>query len=401
MPLINDIKRIITHYPDDNSSYQLQIGPFLKEDINDFLEELDEDEDGATTPKWTIVINDVDRFYPPLADWMHSRFSFIPTWRRDDAQFSLSQAGGGIGPHVDNYDVFLIQTNGQREWKVGNQMMSIQEEMERNIPELDVRILRESIDSSSYDELSWEDFILNPGDCLYLPPRIPHQGIALVDNSITLSVGCRAPSGVEMISRIAENMSMSLAGKAIQRYEDMDLLDHMKESAEITKGAKERAKQIVRDAISDLIEDDDAWDQWFGSFVSESKRVRTGYPIELTSMNGNENGEDSDHEEWIESLGVWGNAKDAVASILRGDGALYQAEGITFCYSRCENSQCSCRLFVNGSAWCLQNNCFFVDIIANNRRITKETFDGKFVCDETIQLLEDLVEQGLLYGMNE
>ena len=353
------------------------------------------------------MINDVDRFYPPLADWMHSSFSFIPTWRRDDAQFSLSQAGGGIGPHVDNYDVFLIQTNGQREWKVGNRKISINEEMERNIPMLDVRILRDSIDSSSYEELSWDAFILNPGDCLYLPPRIPHQGIALVDDSITLSVGCRAPSGVEMISRIAENMAMSTAGKAIQRYEDMDLFDHIKdydnakESAEITNGTKERAKQIVKDAISDLMDDDDAWDRWFGSFVSESKRVRTGYPIELTANEDNENGEDSDHEEWIESLGVWGNPKEAVASILRGDGALYQAEGITFCYSRCNNPQCFYRLFVNGFTWCLKNDSVLVDIIANNRRITKKSFTGKFVCMETIQLLEDLVEKGLLYGMDE
>ena len=63
-------------------------------------------------------MNDVDRFYPPLADWMRETFRFLPSWRMDDGQVSLASTGGGIGTHVDDYDVFLVQMSGSRTWRV-------------------------------------------------------------------------------------------------------------------------------------------------------------------------------------------------------------------------------------------------------------------------------------------
>lgn len=348
---------------------------------------------------------------------MHSSFSFIPTWRRDDGQLSLAQKGGGIGPHVDNYDVFLIQTNGQREWKIGNRIVTVKEEMEKNIPGLDLRILGENIKGTSSEELLWEPFILEPGDCMYLPPRVAHQGIAQTDDCITLSVGCRAPSAADMISKIAEDMAISISGKAVERYQDSNLLRNIKDQvdlelkcAEITEEAKDEAKQVVKKAMLELLDDDDAWDKWFGSFISEPKRIRVDYPMVLSC----DDNQDSEHEEFIDSLGVWGKPKDAVKSMLIGEGSLYQAEGITFGYSRLmqksnrqglssskSQGKYSYRLFVNGLSWNIESPNVPIQKIASERRLSRESFQSEKVCDETITILEDLVEKGLLYGSAE
>jgi len=408
--------RLITCIPDDESSYQLQIGPFMEEDVQNLLDGADEvDTLSSPLPKWTLVINDVDRFHPPLADWIHKSFSFLPTWLRDDGQVSLSQTGGGIGPHVDNYDVFLIQTSGQREWKISNRFLSLEEEMKRNVPGLDVRVLSETLTTS--EPLVWNCWNLDPGDCLYLPPRIAHQGIALSDNSITLSVGCRAPSAMEMISKMAEEMTMKTHGKSIQRYQDLNLLDPFAGSVpnvdgtEIAKEAKESGKQLVKEAILELLDDEDAWDHWFGSFVTEPKRLRIGYPIALSDANSldDDNKEEKEqHQRWLDSLGIWGNPRQAVASVLNGLGFLYQAEGIVFSYSRnlntnskLDSGQYSYRLFVNGLSWDIKSPSVSVNIITNERKISHESFQGVNICEETITLLEDLVEKGLLYGSDE
>lgn len=134
---------------------------------------------------WTIMFQEVDRHIPRTADIWEEYFSFIPSWRRDDIMISYSMPGGGIGAHVDNYDVFLIQgrsvnifppfvavsnifDSGQREWSIEHSFLSEREEKSREIPRAAVRLLR-----NFRSDQSW---ILSPGDMLYLPPRIPHRG---------------------------------------------------------------------------------------------------------------------------------------------------------------------------------------------------------------------------------
>ena len=156
---------MISHQPGQDDSYQLEWGPLTSEEATEWtsIEEMSND-DGR---KRTLVCNDIDRFYPPLADWIHDNFEFIPNWRMDDGQISLAEEMGGIGPHVDNYDVFLIQMSGRRRWQVGCDVISSKTEMDRSIPDLDVRILDDWGTNAEYEE-----WILNPGDVLYLPPRI-------------------------------------------------------------------------------------------------------------------------------------------------------------------------------------------------------------------------------------
>lgn len=433
--------RLITHRPGDPYSWELQLGPFEDEDVANILgDNADQEVGGEDDDKWTLVVNDVDRFFPSLADWVAQEYAFIPRWRRDDAQISLSDAGGGIGPHVDNYDVFLVQMNGRRTWEVGKRFVSEQEEYDTLIEGIDVRVL------STWEEDRLRGYVkvleLDPGDVLYLPPRIPHCGVALTDGCMTLSVGLRAPSANDMISRLAEMMTSSVAGKSIERVTDEDLLEDTcngaggngnrnANSGEISAMAKDKARYLVKAALEEYIDDDDEWDKIFGQLVTESKRPRINYPAPLV---------DGDEEE----LGFWGNPKKAVAAMLEGKGALYQAEGITFGYSildeaeqgdEMQNDFVVASLFVNGEVWSLGRSNgekeeadvkLFLQAITSKRRLDWQLFDtgamagrsgnsgheedeegGKssrpliFLSKQKIDLLEDLVQKGYLYGADD
>lgn len=178
--------RWITHIPKDDSSWSLDLGPFDPEDVDEALatwdyrtnpimdDENDEDARDDMLRRSTLIVNDVDRFIPSLFYWIDKTFTFIPHWRRDDGQVSLAHQDGGIGPHIDEYDVFLIQMAGTRRWELGKRIISVVEELEDNflIQGLDVRIIRD------WHNEKGEDFILFPGDVLYIPPRIAHCGTA-------------------------------------------------------------------------------------------------------------------------------------------------------------------------------------------------------------------------------
>ena len=136
--------------------------------------------------KWTVIVNDVNHFVPSLFEWIMDNFAMVPQWRRDNGQISLSNQGGGIGAHVDDYDVYLIQMSRRRQWDVGNRVISTKEELEGLIP-LDVRIL--NFWDEEVEEGLVQSFVLEPGDALYLPPRFGHRGTALTDKCMTISVG--------------------------------------------------------------------------------------------------------------------------------------------------------------------------------------------------------------------
>ncbi|GMH76546.1 hypothetical protein TL16_g07120 [Triparma laevis f. inornata] len=158
--------RLITHDA-SKDLYSLELGPLSPSELSPPLPH-------------SIVINDVDRFLPHVADWMDANFDRFPNWRRDDGQVSLASKGGGIGFHVDNYDVFLIQILGTRNWTIEVEPLSEDEEFTRLDDKHDVRILKASSTKRTVTKT------LKPGDMLYLPPRIPHCGTATSDDCMTL-----------------------------------------------------------------------------------------------------------------------------------------------------------------------------------------------------------------------
>lgn len=153
-----------------------------------------EEEDFADLPgtHWTLLVNDADLYLPELKQLIEP-FRFIPDWRIDDLMISFAVEGGSVGPHVDEYDVFLIQAQGRRRWQITNQPATA----DNFIPDLELRIMR--------DFRPEQEWVLEPGDMLYLPPNVPHYGVAL-DDCMTYSVGFRAPSGHDMLEQFMEDL---------------------------------------------------------------------------------------------------------------------------------------------------------------------------------------------------
>ena len=132
--------------------------------------------------RWTLLVQNVNHFIPAVAELFYS-FDFISHARLDDLQISVSPAGGGIGPHLDSYDVFLLQAHGRKHWQISTQS---DHELEPDVP---LKIL-----SNFRPEQEW---VLEPGDMLYLPPGVAHYGTAL-DEGMTYSIGFRAPEATEL-----------------------------------------------------------------------------------------------------------------------------------------------------------------------------------------------------------
>ena len=166
--------RLLIENP-DSGDWQLKHGPFEESLFSELPKE-----------HWTLLVQGVDHWVPEAADFIE-QFRFIPSWRLDDLMISYAAKGGGVGPHYDNYDVFLLQVGGQRRWEVGG----LHDQDREFLPGKPVRIL-----SHWEPEQSW---VLNPGDMLYLPPRVGHNGVAVSDDCVTYSVGYRAPQNGDML----------------------------------------------------------------------------------------------------------------------------------------------------------------------------------------------------------
>lgn len=153
---------------------------------------------------WTLLVTDVERFWPDGRDFL-ARFDFVPRWRRDDLMISYAPHGGSVGPHVDQYDVFLFQAAGHRRWQIQDPPGPL--ECEEDLP---IAILRDFRPNESQD--------LGPGDLLYLPPNLPHYGVALDDHCMTWSVGFRAPATLDLLTGFLEERANLIGDQA--RFED-------------------------------------------------------------------------------------------------------------------------------------------------------------------------------------
>jgi 50S ribosomal protein L16 3-hydroxylase len=147
------------------------------------------------TSNWTVLVQGVDLHH----DAVHSllqQFRFVPDARLDDLMISFATEGGGVGPHFDSYDVFLLQAQGQRKWRIGKPPRY---ELQEGVP---LKILK--------DFKPEAEFVLNPGDMLYLPPGYAHDGVA-VGECMTYSVGFRVPRSAELASELLMGLSEEMA----------------------------------------------------------------------------------------------------------------------------------------------------------------------------------------------
>jgi 50S ribosomal protein L16 3-hydroxylase len=185
--------RLVTgSYPEHD--WALRFGPFTEKDFSELPEN-----------NWTLLVQDVEKHYPPLESMMRA-FDFIPRWRIDDLMVSVAGPGGSVGPHVDQYDVFLIQAEGRRTWQISHDFD------DALLPDCELNVLK-----TFQPEQEWT---LEPGDMLYLPPGVAHHGVAR-DRGMTWSIGMRAPSTADLFQAFGE----WAAGRPGQggRYQDPDL----------------------------------------------------------------------------------------------------------------------------------------------------------------------------------
>lgn len=232
--------------------WELRRGPFTEQDFRSLPER-----------DWTLLVQAVDQFIPEAAALLRE-FRFLPSWRVDDLMVSYAAPGGSVGPHFDNYDVFLLQTYGRRRWKVG-QMCNAESPL---LAHPDLRIL-------SQFELQ-EEWVLEPGDMLYLPPRLAHYGIA-EDECMTWSVGFRAPSHAEILTHFTDFLSQYLSDE--QRYSDADIA-RPTDPAQIDEQTVERLQQLILDAVQDR----EALGTWFGRHMTEPRYPELIEPQEISAQ---------------------------------------------------------------------------------------------------------------------
>jgi 50S ribosomal protein L16 3-hydroxylase len=152
----------------------------------------------ASTPDWTLLVQSVD-IHDDGACALMNQFRFVPDARLDDLMISLATVGGGVGPHFDSYDVFLLQAHGRRRWQFGQQSdLSL-------VDGLPLKILS--------DFAPEQEFILEPGDMLYLPPQAAHDGVAL-DECMTISIGFRAPDEAALARGMLEAAADQIVARA-------------------------------------------------------------------------------------------------------------------------------------------------------------------------------------------
>ncbi len=170
--------RIVLTKADEQNSWEIIQGPI--EDYSPFGEQ-----------NWQLLVQAVNHWYPdsqPLVD----AFRFIPDWRFDDLMVSFATQGGGVGPHIDNYDVFILQGSGRRRWLVGDIGHYTPRDGDVTTPLID-----------DFEPII--DVLLEPGDMLYIPPGFPHRGETL-ETALSYSMGFRAPSQQELLSSIADHL---------------------------------------------------------------------------------------------------------------------------------------------------------------------------------------------------
>ena len=230
------LSRLIQH-DRGSDAWRVRTGPF-PEELFPTLGERD----------WTLLVQDVDKWDADVAALL-AHFDFIPRWRIDDIMVSFAATGGSVGAHVDQYDVFLLQAQGHRRWQIDagpNPPLDFRDDVE-------LRLLRRFEPS--------HDWVLEPGDMLYLPPGVPHHGVA-EDPCLTFSVGMRAPSTAELMGDYVDTLAAE-ADDAL-RYADADLAPP-RDPGEIDAAAMAR----VVEALNALrFGDPDRLGDWFGGFIT-------------------------------------------------------------------------------------------------------------------------------------
>ena len=326
------LSRLVIH-DRKKDSWTLRNGPFAEEEFPKLGKK-----------DWTLLVQDMDKWDRDVRALL-GQFRFLPSWRVDDIMISFAAPGGSVGPHVDQYDVFLLQAQGHRRWQIDTDP-----DAPRGFrPDVELKLLQKFTPS--------HEWLLEPGDMLYLPPGMPHHGEA-VDACMTFSVGMRAPSQAELIVDLAEELAARLPDEA--RYTDPGL-EAPSDPFEIDAAALSRVDAALA-ALQGMTPAQKS--EWFGRFIT---RYRNSGEISATAKTP--------------SLA-------AVEKSLFDGGLLLRHPFVRSAWAR-HGKQAD--LFVNGEAFGM--GLASAKILASHDRLDHATFAR--LDDEARAALETLLQRGL------
>lgn len=325
--------RLIT-YSKKADDWKLEHGPFPEARF-------------SKVPKshWTLLVQAVDHWVPEVAALIEP-FRFLPDWRIDDVMVSYAATGGGVGPHFDQYDVFLVQGLGRRRWQVGP------------ICDKDCQ-LRDNKQLRLFAEFNaTEEWILEPGDMLYVPPRFAHDGVALDDECMTYSVGFRAPGQAELISHWADHVLEAVSDD--DRFEDVERTP-ARNPGEITAVALDELRRLALEKLADANE----FRRWFGTYTTAPKYADQDFapdqPITAKTL----------------------------LSRLKKCGALQRNSASRFAFSRADDVL----LFVDGCSY-TGIDAALVEYLCANKIWPQDQLAIWLDNESTVQLLHTLFNQG-------
>jgi len=323
---------------DGDYPWQVKHGPFTESDFKSLPD-----------THWSLLVQDVNQHVPEIAALLQ-HFCFIPFWRIDDIMISYAAEQGSVGPHLDSYDVFLLQGTGKRQWQINPDDYSEDD----FIPDLDLRILKHF--------QSKQDWMLEPGDMLYLPPGVAHLGIA-VEPCLTLSIGFLAPSRSELITNFIDD-SLANSPHGI-RYSDPDL-KIQQHPGEISKQSLEKIRHMMASALADTA----GIDHWFGKYIT---RMQTGpVPVNETRLD-----------------------PAAFKSCFMEKEILHRND---YCRSAFIQHDNKITLFINGEEYPLPKELLFAaKLITEQRRIDFRTFENHPLLNEILVILCELYNQDIYY----
>ena len=229
------------------NGWQLRHGPFSRRALPPLAQR-----------GWTLLVQGVD-LHLDAAHALLQSFRFLPDARLDDLMISYASDGGGVGPHFDSYDVFLLQAQGRRQWSIGRQSdLTLQ-------PDVPLKILERFVPEQT--------FVLEAGDMLYLPPRYAHDGVAVGADCMTLSIGLRAPSAHELAADLLARMAEALS----DAHGDADAApspryaDRTQAAVETPAAMPAALQSFARAAVAQALRDPLAIDRALGESLTEPK----------------------------------------------------------------------------------------------------------------------------------
>ncbi len=301
------------------------------------------------TDPWTLLVQAVDHHIPAVADLIEP-FRFIPNWRIDDVMVSYATDHGGVGAHFDQYDVFLIQGLGRRRWELGDPC----DEQTQLLPHDDLRLLAEFE--------AREEWVLEPGDILYVPPGIAHRGTAIGHDCMTYSVGFRAPSRSELIEGWVDELLGELSED--DRFGDPDL-DLQANPGEIPPQTLSRLHAMIAEKLND----EDRFARWFGKFATAPKRSAIDWRPE-------------------HAIGP-----EEVANALQSGAPLARNPASRFAFVRQESD--SLLIYVDGEATeCSGETAAFAEVLCTNPHI--EMAQDMATTQPTRDLIRNLINRGCI-----